>query len=146
MKKILVFGLPGAGKTYLARRLQDQISGAWYNADEIRKMANDWDFSDEGRSRQANRMKTLADFEKSNGRNVICDFVCPFESAREHFDADLTVWLNTIDEGRFEDTNKVFQAPDASNVDFVITKDTWWEEKFVNSWIEKIKNEVNKEQ
>ena len=142
MSKILIFGLPGAGKTYLAERLQKEIDTAWYNADAVRKMADDWDFSDEGRSRQANRMKTFADFEKSNGRNVICDFVCPFESAREHFEADITIWLNTIEEGRFEDTNKVFQNPDVGNVDFVITKDTWWEENHVNSWIEQIKTKL----
>ena len=128
MSKILIFGLPGAGKTYLAERLQKEIDTAWYNADEVRKMADDWDFTDEGRSRQANRMKTFADFEKSNGRNVICDFVCPFESAREHFEADIT--------------NKVFQNPDVDNVDFVITKDTWWEENHVNSWIDQIKTKL----
>ena len=142
MNKILIFGLPGAGKTYLAERLQKEIDTAWYNADEVRKMADDWDFSDEGRSRQANRMKTFADFEKSNGRNVICDFVCPFESAREHFEADITIWLNTSEEGRFEDTNKVFQNPDTDNVDFVITKDTWWEENHVNTLIDKIKTKL----
>ena len=143
--KILIFGLPGAGKTHLARRLQDRISSAWYNADEVRKMANDWDFSDEGRNRQANRMKTIADFEKQNGRHVICDFVCPFDSARDHFDADLTVWMDTIDEGRFEDTNKAFQTPDADKVDFVIRKDTWWTEDAVNTWLEKINEAVKKE-
>ena len=126
----------------MAERLQKEIDTAWYNADAVRKMADDWDFSDEGRSRQANRMKTFADFEKSNGRNVICDFVCTFESAREHFEADITIWLNTIEEGRFEDTNKVFQNPDIDNVDFVITKDTWWEENHVNSWIEQIKTKL----
>ena len=144
--KILIFGLPGAGKTYLAKRLQDQISSAWYNADEVRRMANDWDFTDEGRSRQANRMKTLADFEKSNGRNVICDFVCPFESAREHFDADITVWMDTIEQGRFEDTNKVFQSPNPDAVNFVITKSTWWSEDTVNTWIKTITEAVLKEQ
>lgn len=141
-----MFGLPGAGKTYLAERLQQEISAAWYNADAIRKMADDWDFSDEGRSRQANRMKTLADFEKSNGRNVICDFVCPFESARDHFEADITIWMDTIEAGRFEDTNKVFQPPSPADIDFVITKDTWWDDKSVNTWLEKIKNNILKEQ
>ena len=141
--KILICGLPGSGKTWLAERLVQNINNcAWYNADVVRGASNDWDFSKEGRSRQAMRMKTFADFEKSNGRNVICDFVCPFESAREHFEADITIWLNTIEEGRFEDTNKVFQNPDVDNVDFVITKDTWWEENHVNSWIDQIKTKL----
>ena len=91
-------------------------------------------------------MKTLADFEKSNGRNVICDFVCPFESAREHFDADITVWMDTIEQGRFEDTNKVFQSPNPDAVNFVITKSTWWSEDTVNTWIKTITEAVLKEQ
>ena len=73
--KILVMGLPGAGKTWLAERLQKTLKCAWYNADKVREMANDWDFSPEGRVRQANRMKTFADFEKQNNRFVICDFI-----------------------------------------------------------------------
>ena len=64
--KILVMGLPGAGKTHLAERLQKVLNCAWYNADKVREMANDWDFSPEGRVRQANRMRTFADFESSN--------------------------------------------------------------------------------
>ena len=70
-------GLPGAGKTWLSERLQKHLECAWYNADKVRQMANDWDFSPEGRVRQANRMRTFADFEKQNNRFVICDFVCP---------------------------------------------------------------------
>ena len=70
-------GLPGSGKTYLTERLVPLINAAWYNADNVREMANDWDFSDEGRTRQSNRMRTFADFEKANGRFVVCDFVCP---------------------------------------------------------------------
>ena len=70
-------GLPGSGKTYLTERLVPLISAAWYNADKVREMANDWDFSDEGRDRQSKRMRTFADFEKSHGRFVVCDFVCP---------------------------------------------------------------------
>ena len=83
-------------------------------------MANDWDFSDEGRARQSNRMRTFADFEKSHGRFVVCDFVCPTKDTRENFDADVTIWMDTIEEGRFEDTNKLFQKP--KNVDFHITE------------------------
>lgn len=120
--KILIFGLPGAGKTWLAERLQKHIKDcAWFNADEVRKMANDWEFSDQARMRQAGRMRNLADYEKANGRTVICDFVCPTVSTRAAFGADITIWVDTIDEGRFEDTNKVFEKPDEANVDFHIT-------------------------
>ncbi len=118
--KILVMGLPGSGKTYLTERLVPLINAAWYNADNVREMANDWDFSDEGRTRQSNRMRTFADFEKSNGRFVVCDFVCPTKETRESFDADITIWMDTIKEGRFEDTNKLFQEP--KNVEFHITE------------------------
>ena len=109
--KILVMGLPGSGKTFLTERLAPLLDAAWYNADKVREMANDWDFSKEGRERQSNRMKTFADFEKLHGRFVICDFVCPTEETRSNFDADITVWMDTIKEGRFEDTNKLFEDP-----------------------------------
>jgi len=118
--KILIMGLPGSGKTYLAERLQPLLNAAWYNADVVRKMANDWDFSSEGRIRQSMRMKTFADFEKSNNRYVICDFVCPTRTTQEAFNPDITIWMNTISEGRFEDTNKMFEEP--LNVDFLITE------------------------
>ena len=145
--KILVCGLPGSGKTWLAERLIKHIKNcAWYNADFVRKFSNDWDFSVEGRIRQANRMKTFADFEKGNGRWVICDFVAPTEKAREAFAPDYVIWMVTIKEGRivssklselkninnlpfdatllsqskeFEDTNKVFETP--SKIDTRIT-------------------------
>ena len=109
--KILVMGLPGAGKTWLSERLQKHLECAWYNADAVRKMANDWDFSPEGRVRQANRMRNIADYEKSHGRTVICDFVCPTQQTRKDFEADITIWVDTIESGRFEDTNKMFEAP-----------------------------------
>ena len=118
--KILIMGLPGSGKTYLAERLQPLLNAAWDNADVVRKMANDWDFSSEGRIRQSMRMKTFADFEKSNNRYVICDFVCPTKKTQETFDPDIIIWMNTISEGRFEDTNKMFEEP--LNVDFLLTE------------------------
>ena len=118
--KILVMGLPGSGKTYLTERLVPLINSAWYNADKVREMSNDWDFSDEGRQRQSKRMRTFADFEKSHDRFVVCDFVCPTKETRENFDADIVIWMDTIKEGRFEDTNKLFQNP--TNVDFHITE------------------------
>ena len=118
--KILVCGLPGSGKTWLAERLIRHIKNcAWYNADFVRKFSNDWDFSVEGRIRQANRMKTFADFERDNNRWVICDFVAPTEKARETFDPDYVVWMDTIDKGRFEDTNKMFVKPE--KFDFKVT-------------------------
>ena len=109
--KILIFGLPGAGKTHLAERLSKHLECAWYNADQTRKIANDWDFAPEGRMRQAKRMKTFADFEKSQGRTVVCDFVCPTADTRDAFRADLTIFMDTIEQGRFEDTNKMFEKP-----------------------------------
>ena len=122
--KILVMGLPGSGKTYLTERLQPILKAAWYNADKVREMANDWDFSDKGRKRQSERMRTFADFESQNGRIVICDFVCPTKETRKEFNADITIWMDTISEGRFEDTNKIFVKP--SDCNFHITE---WNDK-----------------
>lgn len=113
--KILIFGLPGSGKTWLAERLQKRLECAWFNADEIRRMANDWEFSEAARYRQAHRMASIANHEKYHDRTVICDFVCPTEVTRAIFDADYTVWMDTIKEGRFEDTNKMFEAPQKVN-------------------------------
>ena len=145
--KILICGLPGSGKTWLAERLVDKIDNcAWFNADVIRTASNDWDFTVEGRVRQANRMKTFADFEVSHGRSVICDFVAPTENSRLSFKPDYLIWLNTIKEGRvvenkkeeletakdlpfevenlensdaFKDTTRMFEPP--SNADKIIT-------------------------
>ena len=116
--KILVMGLPGSGKTYLTERLQPLLNAAWYNADKLREMANDWDFTNDGRERQSKRMQAFADFEKSNGRFVICDFICPTKKTRENFNADIIIWMDTITESRFDDTNKVFVIPE--KVDFHI--------------------------
>ncbi len=118
--KILIMGLPGSGKTYLAERMQPILNAAWYNADKVREMANDWDFSPQGRIRQSLRMKNLADYEKSHGRIVICDFVCPTSETKTNFDPDITIWMDTIKSGRYEDTNKMFEKP--INVDFKVTE------------------------
>ena len=135
--KILVMGLPGSGKTYLSERLQPLLEAAWFNADKVRSMAADWDFSEEGRLRQSLRMKSIADFESSHNRIVICDFVCPTAETRKIFDADITIWLDTINEGRFEDTNAIFEKPD--QVDFLVTE---WNEHNHIDIAEEIKKNV----
>ena len=86
--KILIMGLPGAGKTTLAKLLVPMFNAVWLNADEVRKEADDWDFSEMGRSIQANRMKRLADEAIQSNRNVVADFVCPTEHTREDLNAD----------------------------------------------------------
>jgi adenylylsulfate kinase len=113
--KILVMGLPGSGKTTLARVLAEKLGAAYFNADEVRKMFNDWDFSDVGRHRQANRMYDLA--RAANTEHVVADFVCPTLDTRMLFDPDFIVFMNTIQEGRFEDTNKMFERPEAADVE-----------------------------
>ena len=95
-KKILIMGLPGAGKTTLASKLVPLLNAVWLNADEVRKKYNDWDFSDEGRIRQANRMKTLAEEGIKNGKFVVADFVCPTEKTRSDFKPDFLIWVDTI--------------------------------------------------
>jgi hypothetical protein len=109
-------GLSGSGKTHLANRLQKELDCAWFNADAIRKMCNDWDFSD--RNRQASRMRNMADFECQFG-NVICDFICPTEKTREIFNADFTIWMNTVKWSRYPTTNTIFEKP---NADIEITE------------------------
>ena len=146
MQKILIMGLPGSGKTFLAKALKQyleengdlykvnpqrimnyegipgedffKVEVKWFNADDVRKKYNDWDFSKEGRIRQSLRM---ADFAfNSCAEFVICDFVAPLVEMRNNFKADWTIWVDTIDKGRFEDTNKAFTPPDV--YDFRITE------------------------
>jgi len=109
--KILIFGLPGSGKTTLAKPFAELIGGVHINADNVRSKYNDWDFSLEGRMRQAARMRHIADGVVMAGKIAVADFVCPTEQARLEFDPDFSVWMDTIKEGRFEDTNQVFEHP-----------------------------------
>ena len=112
-------GLPGSGKTTLARIISQRMNAVWLNADEVRKQCDDWDFSEEGRRRQSLRMWTMAEEGTDRGRNVVADFVCPTEETRKQFKADYTIWMDTIKEGRFDDTNKMFEEP--KEYDFRVT-------------------------
>ena len=105
-------GLPGSGKTTLANELAPLINAKRINADEVRKKANDWDFSEEGRTRQSKRMADLAKKSKEDGSYVVADFICPTPEARSLFPSDYIIWVDTIKEGRFDDTNKMFVKPE----------------------------------
>jgi adenylylsulfate kinase len=138
-QRILIMGLPGSGKTTLAgalkRYLEEHgeisefrgdslpITGynaqvTWFNADDIRRKYNDWDFSNDGRIRQSIRMFQFS--MEAGGDYVICDFVAPLVEMRNNFKADWTIWMDTIESGRFEDTNKAFIPPE--QYDFRVTE------------------------
>ena len=108
-------GLPGSGKTTLANELAPLLNAKRLNADEVRKEANDWDFSEEGRTRQAKRMADFALKLRKDNNDVIADFICPTPEARSLFPSDYVIWVDTIKEGRFDDTNKMFVKPDKYN-------------------------------
>ena len=129
-------GLPGAGKTTLANELAPLIKAKRLNADEVRKAANDWDFSEEGRTRQAKRMADFALKLKDEGNYVVADFICPTPKARSLFPADFTIWIDTIKEGRFDDTNKMFVKPE--KYDFHVTTQN------AEMWVNKILIELKK--
>ena len=131
MKIILIMGLPGAGKTTLAEELAPKLNAKRLNADEVRKEANDWDFSEEGRKRQAKRMAEFALKLKNQGNYVVADFICPTPEARSLFPADFLIWVDTIKEGRFDDTNQMFVKPE--KYDFhVTTQDAkFWADKII---------------
>jgi nicotinamide riboside kinase len=138
MKKILIMGLPGSGKTYFAEQLKKYLEQQssnkveWLNADDVRKKYNDWDFSYEGRIRQSIRLRELADTFSSNF--VIADFVAPLVEMRNNFKADWTIWIDTIEKGRFEDTNKAFIPPET--YDFRIT------EQNAEKWVELVGSHI----
>lgn len=121
MIKILVMGLSGSGKTYLSKRLKEELSKfgscLWLNADKVRQDANDWDFSYEGRIKQGQRMNDLA--EETSCDYVIFDFIAPLEEVREKLNPDWVVWVDTVKSCEYEDTNFMFQPP--RKYDFHIT-------------------------
>lgn len=127
-------GLPGSGKTTLANELAPLLNAKRLNADEVRKEANDWDFSEEGRKRQSKRMADFAIKLKNEGNFVVADFICPTPEARRLFPADYIIWVDTIKEGRFDDTNKMFIKPD--KFDFQVTTQD------AKNWASKIIKEI----
>ena len=128
-------GLPGAGKTTLADKLAPKLNAKRLNADEVRKAANDWDFSEEGRKRQAKRMADFALELKNQGNYVVADFICPTPEARKLFPADFVIWVDTIKEGRFDDTNQMFVKPE--KFDFHVTTQN------AKVWTDKIIKEIS---
>ena len=132
--KILIMGLPGSGKTTLAEKLFNEIlrdtPAVWVNADDLRKETNDWDFSVEGRRRQAQRMRAIADRGVASGFVMLCDFVCPTKELREIFDADFVVWMDTVKRSEYKDTNSIFERPTEEEYDIRIDEfasDKWAE-------------------
>lgn len=114
--KILIMGLPGSGKTTLAKALQTQLACPWINADNIRSQFDDWDFSYEGRIRQAYRMRDASEC-LNNTKYILVDFVAPTEEIRKIFSADFTIWMNTITQSKYSDTNQIFETPTTVNVE-----------------------------
>ena len=111
-RKILIMGLPGSGKKSLAKLLVPMFNAVWLDGDEVRKEANDFDYSEMGRSIQAHRMKRLADEAMKDNRNVVANFECSTEDERKDFDADYIIYMDTIKEGKLEQP---------SNFDFKVT-------------------------
>ena len=129
-------GLPGSGKTTLANELAPLLNAKRLNADEVRREASDWDFSEEGRKRQAKRMADFALKLRKDNNYVVADFICPTPVARSLFPSDYVIWVDTIKEGRFEDTNKMFVKPDKYNF-HVTTQDA-------KNWAPKIYKDIVK--
>lgn len=129
-------GLPGSGKTTLAKNLNTKLDSKWLNADKVRKDFDDFDFSPEGRIRQAHRMRNLAEEILKEKKHAIVDFICPTEKTREIFAADVTIWLDTIKFGRYDDTNQMFEIP--TKYDFRVN------EKNAELWSDKISTQLRK--
>ena len=135
MKIILIMGLPGSGKTTLAGELAPMLNAKRLNADEVRKEANDWDFSEEGRKRQAKRMSDFA-LKLKNKDLMLQQILYVQHLKREvYFPADYVIWVDTIKKGRFDDTNKMFIKPD--KFDFHVTTQD------AKNWAPKIFEDIN---
>ena len=110
--KILIIGLPGSGKTTLAKKIVKLLRAKWLNADKIRKEYDDWDFSKKGIIRQSKRMGMLSKKYKKH-KYIVADFICPFNEGRKLFNSDVLIWMDTIKIGRFkkDSIDHFFQQP-----------------------------------
>ena len=136
--KVLICGLSGSGKTTLAKEVIKHLPCVYLNADKVREISGDYDFSIKGRINQAQRMKALAATAKD--ALVIADFICPTEETRNIFNADLCIWMNTVKECRYPDTNQIFERPQKVGIE-ITTKDAATHSLMV---IEKIRSMMEK--
>ena len=139
--KVLIFGNSGSGKTTLAEPLAEKLKGVWINADAVRAKAEDWDFSIQGRVRQMQRMNMIAEGVQMADKIAVCDFICPMRESRKEFAADFVVWMNTIENGRYDDTNMIFQEPEEDDVDYIVTE---WSDDTVEILTKLIKKKKTK--
>jgi adenylylsulfate kinase len=110
---VQIIGLPGTGKTSLAKEICRRTDGIHINADDVRAdLSRDLGFSVEDRVEQARRLGALSRLISNQGKLVVVDFVNPTKETRDSFgDADLVIWVDRINEGTFEDTNKLWEQP-----------------------------------
>ncbi len=118
---IQIIGLPGSGKTTLAETLKEKINAIHLNADYVRSTVNsDLGFSIEDRVEHARRLGEMSRMLSGQGYDVIVDFVCPTKQTRDSFGKpDILIWMDTIAEGRFEDTNKLWEDPEGTYLSFI---------------------------
>ena len=105
-------GLPDSGKTWLGSRISKHFNIPFWDADDIRRIYNDWDFSGQGRERQSLRMRKLAELEMIS----ISAFIAPLPGYIRNFFPDKLIWMDTVEDCKYEDTNKLFQSPQKYDV------------------------------
>lgn len=140
IKRILIMGLPGSGKTTLAKKIANNLSAEWLNADQIRGRFNDWDFSEKGIIRQVKRMRKLAN--QSKKKLVLADFICPIEKQFNIFKPNFVVWMDTIKKSRYPKINKIFKNPKIYDVRVTSKNSNFWKNPILKILKDKIKNDI----